>query len=506
MRKQLERDLEKLCADVGTIDEAVWKLRKIQRYARTKQSVLRDNIKKILQMQSSKNNLNFNHLIVGSKRSSPEKKLTLKSMKKSFNGSKHELNAFFDHSTSNTRLKDLGGQHQAKSQIESFLKVNVHRRKELLALCGCQGSQNLLIVGSIGSGKTSIANAIALESGLPTKRISLLDLLSGVSGVAESKLRNIFTEAQTHSPCVLLFEDIDKGLDASRPTSPSSKLLRQFNVCMDLPDVFVLATVTNKEKLSKEFFSTGRFESVVELNLPKEEERLEILEIVFGKIKTQGVEIRDLVDRTAGYVAADMISLMKRAAERAVYRVFSENNKIPVIESTSLENNSNSDLNATQIEKANTNDNQLVITNADIEQALKLVNPLMKTEGFSSIPDVTWAQVGALRSIKKELENLIIKPLQDKEKCKIFGIESRAGVLLYGPPGCGKTMVAKALANLTRCNFIYVKGPELLSMYVGQSEKSVRTLFQRARMSAPCISTHFILCILCTFLINILLF
>jgi SpoVK/Ycf46/Vps4 family AAA+-type ATPase len=170
------------------------------------------------------------------------------------------------------------------------------------------------------------------------------------------------------------------------------------------------------------------------------------------------VNFEELAERTAGYVATDFVNLLKKSGEMALIRTLRSENK-----------------------------NEVLIMREDILSALSQIKPLMKKDGFASIPTVKWSDVGALEGLKKELELQIIKPLQDKDKCKLFGIKRSAGILLYGPPGCGKTMLAKAVANRTKCNFIYVKGPELLSMYVGESEKAVRALFTRARMSSPCI-------------------
>lgn len=120
-------------------------------------------------------------------------------------------------------------------------------------------------------------------------------------------------------------------------------------------------------------------------------------------------------------------------------------------------------------------------------KAIPKINPIVKKEGFTIVPDITFSDIGALEYHKKELEKLILNPLRNPEKCKQFNIKRQAGILLYGPPGCGKTMLAKAVANACKANFIYVKGPELLSKYFGESEKSVRSLFERAKLSSPCL-------------------
>lgn len=466
---KLQRDIEALGDIELTLDEAVSRLKRNREYSRTNTNVLKNNIKKLIpRLLKGPRFLDVVPVMPSElgKRGSPsesDSKANPSGLKRT--KLKSEESPFFDDPTPRVTFEDLGGHFSAKKQLRSFVQINIKQREALSRLSFGNASKNLLLVGPTGSGKTLLASALAQESGLPFKRINPLELSSGVASVAETKLRNMFAEGKLKSPCMFILEDIDRIGDASKSATPGARLLRQISSCLQTPGVFVVGTVSKAETLDRGFFASGKFDSVVELAIPSEEERLDMIRKVFRveqpgpKVYSPELDFQELAERTAGFVATDITNLLKKSAETALV------NRVE-------------------------NPESIQIQREDVLSSLQQIKPLLKKEGFASIPTVKWSDVGALEGLKKELELQIIKPLQDKAKCKMFGIKRTAGILLYGPPGCGKTMLAKAVANRTKCNFIYVKGPELLSMYVGESEKAVRSLFTRARMSAPCIGEH----------------
>lgn len=199
--------------------------------------------------------------------------------------------------------------------------------------------------------------------------------------------------------------------------------------------------------------------------MPSADERSEILQKMMAGVKTELDHFYDLGNQTSGYVASDLQALISEAAHWTLLRRQTAS-KPGTMESENSE---------------------FRISNKDFQQAFDKICPLSKKSGFSNVPSTSWKDIGALTNLKLELKNAIIRPLRDPERCKKFGIRLQAGILLYGPPGCGKTMLAKAVANAAGANFISIKGPELMNKYVGESEKAVRSLFQRARESSPCL-------------------
>jgi SpoVK/Ycf46/Vps4 family AAA+-type ATPase len=469
---KLQKDIEALGDVELTLDEAVMRLKRNREYSRTNNIVLKNNIKKLIpKLLRGPRFLDFfvsSNTDLG-KRGSPQQSQSNEKLQK-FKRTKQsqEQTPFFEEDHPKTTFTDLGGHFKAKKQLESFLKININQRDTLSKLCFGSASKNVLLIGPTGSGKTQLALALANESTLPFKIIHPLELSSGVASVAETKLRNLFAEGKLKGPCLFILEDLDKIGDVSKSGSPGARLLRQILTCLNTQNVFVVGTVSKSEGIDRAFFASGKFDTIVELAIPSEEERFDMLRKVFRveseetNVFRDDVKFEELAERTAGFVATDFANLLKKSAETALINQEEESKN-------------------------------LLISRDNVLSALNNIKPLLKKEGFASIPTVKWSDVGALEGLKKKLELQIIKPLQDKAKCKLFGIKRTAGILLYGPPGCGKTMLAKAVANRTKCNFIYVKGPELLSMYVGESEKAVRGLFTRARMSAPCIGTILIL-------------
>ena len=247
----------------------------------------------------------------------------------------------------------------------------------------------------------------------------------------------------------------------------TARIIAQFLHQMDQisSDIIVMATTSRPDQLDSSLRRSGRFDSEIIVGIPNETERRTIIKII-----TDGLKLEDNFDYfalaryTPGYVAADIVALAREAAQEAIERC--SRNEVSGWEKwvdISIEN--------------------ISITFSDFRRAVSRVVPSAKREGFATVPDVTWDDIGALEKIREELSLAIIAPIKNPVRFARLGLSRPSGVLLTGPPGCGKTLVAKAIANESGLNFISVKGPELLNMYVGESERAVRMLFLRARSS-----------------------
>lgn len=272
----------------------------------------------------------------------------------------------------------------------------------------------------------------------------------------------------------------------------------------DKPVVMIGAT-NRPDSLDPALRRAGRFDHEIEMGVPTVEGREEILRVLCSTLSLSGdVDIHWLAKATPGYVGADLTALTTEAGVLAVKRIF-ENMHVPASPSGQMQTMALDDGPLASLPAAYANTpiarflqnhpnplepNQLdglAISPADFIAALKTVQPSAKREGFATMPDVSWADIGALGNVRDELHMAVVQPIRHPELFSVVGIEAPSGVLLWGPPGCGKTLLAKAVANESRCNFISVKGPELLNKYVGESERAVRQVFARARASAPCV-------------------
>ena len=332
-------------------------------------------------------------------------------------------------------------------------------------------ARGVLLCGSPGTGKTYLANAICGELGLPFFKIAATEIVSGMSGESEQKLREVFKKAAESAPSLLFIDEID-AITPKRSNSQremEKRIVSQLLSCMDELGgflqhgklVIVLAATNRIEAIDPALRRAGRFDREIHFGIPSQGQRLEILKVLVKDLKLKGeLDLIELAKLTPGYVGADLHSLIKEAGNQAICRIMAE-------ETYSL--------------------TSIYIEMKDFLKAIEIVQPSSKREGFSTIPDTTWEEIGGLEILREELYYSIVYAINNPEKYAALGINAAAGVLLCGPPGCGKTLLAKAVANESKANFIAVNGPELLNKYVGESEKAVRQLFQRARDSAPCV-------------------
>ncbi|NWW51526.1 NVL protein, partial [Pedionomus torquatus] len=409
------------------------------------------------------------------------------------------------------KFEDVGGNDQTLKEI---CKMLIHvRHPEVYNHLGVIPPRGFLLHGPPGCGKTLLAQAIAGELELPMLKVAATEVVSGVSGESEQKLRELFEQAVTSAPCVLFIDEIDAITPKREIASKDMerRIVAQFLTCMDdlnnvaaTTQVLVIGATNRPDSLDPALRRAGRFDREICLGIPDEAAREKILRTLCRKLKLpEAFEFHQLARLTPGYVGADLMALCREAAMCTVSRILikSEEQKRKHVcaggntaeESTGTEADildelhrlldllKNQDpLPEDQLQK-------LCIEMNDFIVALSSVQPSAKREGFVTIPDVTWADIGALGDVREELTMAILAPVRNPEQFKALGLTTPAGLLLAGPPGCGKTLLAKAVANESGLNFISVKGPELLNMYVGESERAVRQVFQRARNSAPCV-------------------
>ncbi|XP_064302406.1 nuclear valosin-containing protein-like isoform X2 [Phalacrocorax carbo] len=416
------------------------------------------------------------------------------------------------------KFEDVGGNDETLKEI---CKMLIHiRHPEVYNHLGVVPPRGFLLHGPPGCGKTLLAQAIAGELELPMLKVAATEMVSGVSGESEQKLRELFEQAVSSAPCVLFIDEIDAITPKREVASKDMerRIVAQFLTCMDdlnnvaaTTQVLVIGATNRPDSLDPALRRAGRFDREICLGIPDEAAREKILRTLCRKLKLpESFEFHHLARLTPGYVGADLMALCREAAMCTVNRVLIKSEKqhpggnaagesmgigtdIPVEENTKQlelppkELQRLLDLLKKQDPLPEEQLQKLCIEMNDFIVALSSVQPSAKREGFVTIPDVTWADIGALEDVREELTMAILAPVRNPEQFKALGLTTPAGVLLAGPPGCGKTLLAKAVANESGLNFISVKGPELLNMYVGESERAVRQVFQRARNSAPCV-------------------
>lgn len=399
------------------------------------------------------------------------------------------------------RYSDLGGMQTIIQEIRQLVEYPV-LRPELYKHLGVDPPRGVLLRGPPGTGKTHLANAVAGQLGIPYFRVSAPELVSGMSGESEGRIRDLFRMASESAPSLIFLDELDaiaqKRSDAGSTRGMEKRMVAQLLTCMDTisPEnnlnesvVIVLAATNRPDSMDPALRRAGRFDKEILIGVPDEDAREIIIKTMTSGMRLAGdFDFRVLARKTSGFVGADIRSLTNEAAVVSINRIFenvlkdqvpSTNDGTAVVDDADTSPNL-IPLTAGQMEP-------LYVTMDDFLSALPHVQPSSKREGFATVPDVSWEKIGALQSIREELTMSVLEPIRSPEKFKALGLTLPAGVLLYGPPGCGKTLLAKAIAHESGANFISVKGPELLDKYVGESERAVRLVFERARSSSPCI-------------------
>lgn len=401
--------------------------------------------------------------------------------------------------TSSVTLADLGGIDKIITQILELLAMPFSH-PEIYTQLGSDIPRGVLLHGPPGCGKTMLANAIANELGVAFINISAPSIVSGMSGESEKKLREHFEEAKELAPCLIFIDEID-AITPKRESvqrEMERRIVAQLLTCMDDValektggrPVMIIGATNRPDSIDPALRRGGRFDNEICMTVPDQDSREKILETISKKLTLEGdFDFKALAKMTPGYVGADLNALVAAAGVCAIKRIFGDL-EVNSMEDVDLQNGHSiisrfltrhpDPLTPEQLEP-------LAIKFEDFEKAIPSVQPSSKREGFATVPDVTWDDVGAMLPIREELEYAVVEPIRKPEIYAAAGISAPSGVLLWGPPGCGKTLLAKAVANESRANFISVRGPELLNKYVGESERAVRQVFTRARASMPCI-------------------
>ena len=459
---------------------------------------------------------------------------------------------------------DLGGMEAVLAQVREVVEYPL-AHPEVYAWLGVHPPRGVLLHGPPGCGKTALAHAIANEAGVPFLSISAPEIVAGVSGESEAKLRDLFAAAAAAAPAIIFIDEVDaiapKRESAQREME--RRIVAQLLTCMDdlaagvegasaaaegeaggeaaareggaagavvdwaahaagtearRRHVVVIGATNRPDAIDPALRRAGRFDRELGLGVPSLEGRAAILKVVTRGLRLGGeLDLAAVAARTPGFVGADLAALAKEAAAGAVTRIFQQTEKGGGGKDTAMAEAEEGGAAAaaappggpatpggatahtpplsaapppSRLRAGPLTQTELVglaITPADFEAALGRVQPSVRREGFATAPAATWADVGALGAIREELEFAVTRPIQDPARYAALGLAAPTGVLLYGPPGCGKTLLARAVAAESGANFVSIKGPELLNKWVGESEAAVRRLFARARAAAPCV-------------------
>ena len=371
---------------------------------------------------------------------------------------------------------DSVGGHEKTTKLMRELVELPLRFPELWTTTGVPTPKGVLLHGPPGSGKTLIANALVEETGAHVVVINGPEIMARKGGESEANLRQAFEEAAENAPSIIFMDELDsiapKRDEAQGETEKRvvSQLLTLMDSLKSNSNVMVIAATNRPNVIESALRRPGRFDRELEIAMPDEDGRHEIL-----KIKTRDMQLDVDVDLfqiardTHGYVGADLQQVTLEAALQCI------RSNIGSLDIESEDPIPDEDLDV------------LKVTNDHFVHALSMCDPSTLRDNKVEVPDVKWADIGGLEETKRELQEMVRYPIEHRHLFERFGMQASRGVLFYGPPGCGKTLMAKAIANECGANFISVKGPELLNMWFGGSEANVRNLFDKARAASPCI-------------------
>jgi transitional endoplasmic reticulum ATPase len=375
---------------------------------------------------------------------------------------------------SRTTYEDIGGLDEEIKRIREMVELPL-RHPEIFQRLGIDPPKGVLLHGPPGCGKTLLARAVANESDANFYAINGPEIMSKFYGESEARMRKMFEDAEKNAPSILFIDEIDaiapKRGDVTGEVERRvvAQLLASMDGLKGRGHVIVIGATNRPDAIDPALRRPGRFDREIEIGIPDQKGRFEILQIhTRGMPLAEGVQLSHMSEITHGYTGADLEALSREAAMKALRRYLPqidlEEKRIPHEVLDGME-----------------------VTNDDVLGAFREVTPTAMREVFIETPNIPWSQVGGLEDVKQNLIEAVEWPLNNPEMFTRLGIQPPKGILLHGPPGCGKTLLARAVATESQANFISVRGPEVFSKWVGESEKAIREIFRKARMAAPSI-------------------
>ncbi|MBS1193067.1 MAG: family ATPase, subfamily, partial [Methanomicrobia archaeon] len=372
-----------------------------------------------------------------------------------------------------TTYENVGGLRSEVQRVREMIELPM-KHPEVFQKLGIEPPKGVLLYGPPGTGKTLIAKAVANESGANFFSIAGPEIMSKYYGESEQRLREIFDDAQKAAPSIIFIDEIDSIAPKRGEVTGEverrvvAQLLAMMDGLKERGAVVVIGATNREEAIDPALRRPGRFDREIEIGVPDRSDRIEILQIHMQNMPlSDDVNLESLADRMHGFVGADINALCKEAAMRALRRYMPDMTTEDEIPPEIIEH--------------------MLVRREDFEEALKEIEPSSMREVLVELPAVSWSDLGGLGSLKQELIEAIEWPLKRPEKFRQMGIRPPKGILLYGPPGTGKTMIAQAVANETAANFISVRGHQMLSKWMGESEKAIREIFRKARQVSPAI-------------------
>ena len=367
--------------------------------------------------------------------------------------------------------EDIGGLKEEVKKVREMIEIPL-KRPELFEKLGIAPPKGVLMHGPPGTGKTLLAKAVASESDAHFIAINGPEIMSKYVGGSEENLREFFEEAEANSPSIIFIDELDAIAPKREETNGEverrtvAQLLTLMDGLKSRGQVVVIGATNRPDSLDPALRRPGRFDREIEIGVPDADERQEVLEIHTRNMPiAEDVDLKKLANTTHGFVGADLESVCKEAAMRVVRRILPDIKSDEEIPEEVLK--------------------KIIVTKDDFKSALKEIQPSALREVLIQVPDVKWDDVGGLDDAKQELQEAVEWPLKYPETFQRLGVRPPKGTLLYGVPGTGKTLLAKAVASESEANFISIKGPELLSKWVGESEKGIREVFRKAKQTAP---------------------